>query len=111
MTIASLKDLCEYIGADGPEGLNRRLYKDTECGAWISVQTPDGVWHHCGQDWSGVREVVAFKIGGIVEGSDAEIEGDPFVLPVEEEYVDAWIAEVEDQAEELWREANVWEDE
>ena len=36
--IRNLTDLCAYFGADSPSSLNRRLYKDTDCGASISVR-------------------------------------------------------------------------
>ncbi len=35
--IRTLSELCDYFGADTPVGLNRRIYKDTDCGASISV--------------------------------------------------------------------------
>ena len=31
--IKNLKDLLDYWGADTPQGLNRRVYKSTDCGA------------------------------------------------------------------------------
>ena len=36
-TIDNMKDLCDHFGADEPAGLNRQIYKDTDCGASISV--------------------------------------------------------------------------
>lgn len=35
--IESMKDLCDYFCAEEPAGLTRRIYKDTACGASISV--------------------------------------------------------------------------
>jgi hypothetical protein len=35
--ITNMQDLCDHFGAEHPAGLNRRLYKDTACGASISV--------------------------------------------------------------------------
>jgi len=37
-TIKNFEDLCSHFGADEPAGLNRRIYKDTGCGASISVR-------------------------------------------------------------------------
>jgi hypothetical protein len=37
-TIKNFEDLCNHFGADEPAGLNRRIYKDTGCGASISVR-------------------------------------------------------------------------
>lgn len=104
--IRNLQDLVEHFGAETVSGLPRRVYKDTDCGAWISLETPDGVWHHTGDDWSGITEISAFKIGTIIEGSDAEISSDPFELPVTNAEVDHWIRDMETEASDLWNEAN-----
>lgn len=97
----------DHFGASGPEGLNRRLYKDTSCGASISVKPAGGEkWMHNGQDWSGIREIEAFSIQTIVEGSDAEVNGPQWTLPVTCQEVDAWVEEMEARAAELWEEAN-----
>ena len=104
--IRSLEDLCAYFNAGKPGNLNRRLYKGTDCGASISVQDLDGVWHHNGGDWSGIAAIQAFTIQTIIEGSDATVDSDEFVLPVTQEYVATWIAEMESQVAEVWREAN-----
>jgi len=104
--IRNLQDLLNHFGAETPSGLNRRIYKDTASGASISVQTPDGKWHHNGQDWSKIRQIVAFTIQSIVEGSDAEVSSAPFVLPVTTAEVDHWIADMEEETDRLWHEAN-----
>lgn len=109
-TLRSLEDLLDYFAADRPQSLNRRIYKDTECGASISVQTPDGVWHHDGQDWSGITEIIAFTIQTIVEGSDAEINSNIFTFPVLTTAVDRWIEYMEEQADAIWCEANAEDD-
>jgi hypothetical protein len=41
-TITNLADLCEWAGADSPRSLNHRLYKDTACGASLSLLLPSG---------------------------------------------------------------------
>lgn len=104
--IRSLADLMHYLGAESVQGMNRRLYKDTRCGASLSVQTPDGKWHHNGQDWRTVREIQAFTMQTIIEGSDATVESEPFVLPVPIHAVNLWIKTMEAEARILWREAN-----
>jgi len=109
--IANLSDLCEYFSADEPRQLNRRIYKDTVCGASISVKTPDGQWHHNGENWSEIKEIVAFTIQTIVEGSDATVDSDEFVLPVKHSEVVAWMSYMENEAARLWDEANESEDE
>jgi hypothetical protein len=47
-----------------------------------------------------------FTIQTIVEGSDATVDSDTFPLGTTEEEVDAWIADMEAEADSLWREAN-----
>lgn len=37
-SIKNFTDLCAYFYADTPAGLNRRIYKDTGCGASVSVR-------------------------------------------------------------------------
>lgn len=105
-TIRNLADLLSYFGADSAQGLNRRIYKDTACGASISAQTPDGQWHHNGQDWSGVTAIKAFTIQTIVEGSDATVDSEVFAVPVSVKLIDEWIEYMEAEAERLWHEAN-----
>jgi hypothetical protein len=104
--IRNMTDLCDYFSADSVGMLNKNIYRGTNCGASISVQTPDGVWHHNGQDWSAIDEIKAFTIQTIVEGSDATVNSEPFVLSVACEDVDKWIKEMEEQAAALWDDAN-----
>jgi hypothetical protein len=105
--IRTLQDLIDHFGADDVTRLNRAVYRGTDAGASISVQTPDGAWHDNGDDWSAITEIVAFKIQTIVEGSDYEVNMmDPFVLPVTVAAVNRWIEELEVEATRLWEEAN-----
>jgi len=61
--------------------LYRSIYKYTECGPWLSVQTWDGRTFHCNElhkvDKNEVRYLL---VGSIVEGSDAEVNADPIDL-------------------------------
>lgn len=104
--ITTAQDLLDFWSADSLETLNRRVYKSTDCGASVSVQTPDGAWHHNGQDWAGIDTIVAFTLQTIVEGSDATVDSEPFVLPVLRATVDEWIQYMEAEATRLWNEAN-----
>jgi len=109
--VRTLADLCDYFHADEPGGLNRRIYKDTDCGASISIKPVGQEWIHCGMDarWQELtREsaIEAFSIQTIVEGSDATVDSDPFWLPVKEVEIKVWIDDMEAQADELWHEAN-----
>lgn len=100
--IRSLQDLLDYWSADSVTGLNRRVYKNTACGASISVRTPDGVWHHNGQDWTGITAISGFTLQTIVEGSEATVDSEEFVLPVRVSAVDRWVREMEAEAARLW---------
>ena len=104
--LRSLRHLLDFWHADDVRSLNRRVYKATECGASISVRTPDGVWHHNGQDWSGITAIDAFTVQTIVEGSDAEVDSPVFELPVAEVVLERWLDVMEDRATALWEEAN-----
>jgi hypothetical protein len=104
--IENLQDLMHWLSASDPNELNRRLYKGTNCGAYISVLTTDGKWYHCGDDWSGVTEITAFAIGTIVEGSDIGVDAKEFCLPTTDEAVEEWCEEMEMEATRLWENAN-----
>lgn len=104
--IRSLQDLLDFWSADSVTSLNRRVYKGTDCGASISVRTPDGQWHHNGQDWTGITAITGFTIQTIVEGSDTTVDSDEFVLPVTRSAVDKWVRHMETEAGRLWDEAN-----
>jgi hypothetical protein len=110
--IKDLRGLMDFLSADAPQDLNRRIYKSTDCGASISVRRPDGTWLHNGRiGWDLLTAIDAFTIQTIVEGSDAEVNSEPFILPVAEETVNEWIEDMEAQASDLWDEANVETDE
>lgn len=113
--IRTFADLLDHFDADSPRGLNRRLYKDTDCGASISVRPANGPWVHNGdRKWDTMAAdtpIVAFTIQTIVEGSDATVDSDEFRLPVAGADVDAWITDMEVEASLLWQEANEDDDE
>lgn len=106
--INSIKDLINYWGwsSDTPiESLPKMVYKGTDCGAWIQLQTEDGEWHGEGE-LTGIGEVIGFRIGTIVEGSDADVGPQEFTFPVTANEVQEWINEMESEASFLWHEAN-----
>lgn len=132
--ISNMRDLCDYFSADEPAQLNRHIYKYTDCGAYITVFLPkpeddipkgyvlthssghvpnveaihsgDIAWRNLTMDTS----LHSFAIGTIVEGSDAGVDPEIFVLPVEKSDVGEWIDYMEAESERLWREANEEED-
>lgn len=98
--------------------LYRSIYKYTDCGPWLSVQTWDGRWFHC-QDLHKVdkTEVRYLLVGSIVEGSNAEVSADPIDLLDCESPEDAVtkfnsaLESVNAEACRLWDEANNEDDE
>lgn len=112
--IRSLADLCEYLGADSPRDLNRRIYEDTDCGASISLYLEDGRALHNG--WRELDTLPldtplrGFTIQSIVEGIDATADGEMVLLPCRHRDVDVAIQWVEDEARRLWDETHGCED-
>lgn len=171
--LATLEDVCNYLGAaqQTNESLSRRVYKDTDCGAWAKVEERtrfetrketwrvsyariEGVWQMLAAFREGqpvefsamapnVREFywpsgvdmqatldelvpgqshhehteqfdamypvgseLVFRVGAIVEGSDAEVAPEEVVLPATGEQIDNAIEIVESAASDLWNEAN-----
>jgi len=105
--IRNLQDLCDHFSADEPCLLNKRIYKGTDCGASISVLPKNGKWLHNGADgWDKVKEITAFTIQTIVEGSDVEINSDTFELPVTVAEVEDWCEDMEKQASFYWQRDN-----
>ena len=91
---AAIEVLKDFFGIDPAadpnfDVMSRRLYKATACGAWI-IEEKEGV-----------------AIGSIVEGSDADCEthrikwGD-----ITADSLQKAIDAIEEEAEELWEEAN-----
>lgn len=99
--ITNHEDLFNFLGADwyfddkgrSEKALSRRVYKDTECGAWARME-PDGV-----------------TVGSIVDGSDAEVMPTTLRYPFEESAWERMLEEIEAEADRLWKEANEEEDE
>jgi hypothetical protein len=114
--LLTAQDLVDALDADSPQQLPRRIYKDTACGAWISVRLADGREFSGERDsWPTAEELDAagpltVTIGSIVEGSDAEVQAVPFTLPCPRRELTDAIQYVEDEADRLWREANGGDD-
>lgn len=96
----ALRWLADLYGCEPDlERVKRRVYKGTDCGAWVTVGD------------SGVT------IGSIVEGSDAEVAPETIRLTsrmTKAEFISRWRAAVqgvEDEASRLWDEANAHEEE
>lgn len=119
--IEDLAGLCEYLSADCPSLLNKRIYKATACGASISVycKEEDPGTVHCGDEcgWSSldahleaqdplVITPYGFTIQTIVEGIDPTVDGPLMIFPVLKIEVEEWVAEMESEAKYLWEEGN-----
>lgn len=91
MKLRSHADLARYVGADDVARIERRVYKDTDCGAWVDLQDPKSV-----------------LVGTIVEGSDVE----PIVAPRRLHYPcdaklwDQAVEAIEADAEACWQHVN-----
>lgn len=110
--ITNMQDLCDFLSADEPARMNRRLYKDTGCGASISVRVTGHGWIHNGASaWEQLTvesPLEAFTIQTIVEGSDATVDSDIFKLPVATKDIDEWIEYMEEESTRLWQQANTF---
>jgi len=108
--IRDFKGLLRFFRTDAPRDLNRHIYGGTDCGASISVYLADGTTVHNGDPrWktlTGDEKLDSFTIQTIVEGSDATVDSDHFRLPCTQAEVTAWMADMEAEADALWREAN-----
>lgn len=96
MIIDNLESLADFIGANEPteNSLSRRVYKDTSCGAWLSI-----VHNEDGTLWG-------VKIGSIVEGSEACVDPAELRFPFSQKDWDEAIQYVKAEAKMLWNEAN-----
>lgn len=113
LVIRSLHDLCDWVGTDMPDGLNRQIYKNTQCGASISLALPGGDWLHNGdlrwRDLSIDTPIEGFTIQTIVEGSEATwhgVDSRLFKVPISVWEVEAWMEYMEDEAARLFCAAN-----
>lgn len=112
--ITTMDDLYNYFGSyDSFQSLNHRIYKDTACGASISVYGKVGrkpvMFHNGFRDpLPGNFKLESFTIQTIVEGSAAtDVNSDHFIVgKATSEDIEHWIQEMESQADELWGEAN-----
>lgn len=115
--ITDLKTLADWVGFDDPSDLgaySHYMCEDTSCGAHMTLYFNNGEILLPGDAADGdiTDEAIAsgllgFKIGTIIEGSDAEIISELFAVPVDEAVLDRWVEDMEDEAEALWNEIYV----
>jgi hypothetical protein len=84
------KVISEALGEDDSARWAAEVYKQTSCGAHFHVVSADTV-----------------MIGSIVKGSDAEVGPYPLEFPFTVDGFVAMLEFVEDEADQLWRDANV----
>lgn len=96
-TFRNVEELADAIGALEPteKSMDHRVYKDTACGAWLTLLTDEAT-----------GTVVGVQLGSIVEGSSVEIGPYDLLFPIAEQDYDDCIQVIEDQAEAAWNEAN-----
>ena len=109
--LEAIKTLLAYWGEKDLGQMNKRVYRAYSCGPWLAVRLHDGTWVHGTRDLENVKleDVGALKVGSIVEGSDAEIEGDVLDLVGYEGDPDALrldferqLVGVDDQVTTIW---------
>ena len=121
--IKNLFDVCMYLGAE-PGDLSDTLYKDTDCGAWLTVdldgdrdrlQPLDLREHMIRRDATVVRlrkegpdqTITGITIGTIVEGSDACPESERLTFPFTAGAMRRAVARLEAEATRMWEAANL----
>lgn len=111
--LVALQALLKYWGEKDLGQMNERVYRAYSCGPWLAVRLHDGTWVHGTRDLENVKleDVAALKVGSIVEGSDAEIEGDVLELVSYDEDPDGLridferqLVGVDDQVQTIWYE-------
>jgi hypothetical protein len=109
--IRNMVDLMRFVGADEPRLINKYTFKYSSCGYSVSVQLAAGTWVHNGDKaWDTMTEktpIIGFSIQTIVEGSDVEVNMDPFEIPVAVKDVERAIEEMEKQADFYWKRDNL----
>lgn len=85
--VNNIQELADQVGTN-VEGLEKAIYKGTDCGAWIR------------------QEENSVVMGSIVEGSDAETETFTLTFPFEMDTFWKTLQIIEDEADMLWHEAN-----
>lgn len=80
--LVALQTLLKYWGEKDLGQMHERVYQAYSCGPWLAVRLHDGTWVHGNGELTEVKleDVAALKVGSIVEGSEAEIEGDVLEL-------------------------------
>jgi len=109
VTLKNLRDLCDYFSAETPGRLPKRIYKGTDCGAWIGLMKKDGKYIYEDEiiERKTFRGIKGFKIGTIVEGWDGEgVMAGEWEFPVSSKEVDVAMMEMESEAAQIWECAN-----
>ena len=97
-TLHNIADLAEHVGAWEPteKSIERRIYKDTACGAWFKYD------HPLNESYGSVL------IGTIVEGSNVEPIVAPrrLFFPFDSNLFDSSIKTIENDADVCWKHVN-----
>ncbi len=111
-TITNLTEFLAAQGAETPHRAGRDLYKQTECGPWLSFILSDGssIYYEsapareAGAAWWAACTGV--KIGSIVEGSDHEVTPVTLSWPFTQAQFEEAVGSINDEASAAWEEAN-----
>jgi hypothetical protein len=95
--IHNLTELAALVGAAHStiESVARRIYKDTECGAWVDERKIGTT-----------RPVPGIGIGSIVEGVDQATGTEELAFPFSDRQFWKAVQSVERQAEEIWNQTH-----
>lgn len=105
--ITNLQEFLYYLDADTTWDAGLIMYHEYECGPWLAFVEIGGDALH--SDSEGARSLTAcdgVQVGSIVEGSDAEVTRAPLWFPFTPELFEAYVKDINDEACQLWDEAN-----
>lgn len=95
IVIKDVRDLCKALTGEDvrdywrvKKTIERHLYKNTDCGAWIQFQSN------------------YIQLGSIVEGSEAEVRADDMYFPFTMKQFSDALDFIEEEASRLWHGAN-----
>lgn len=104
-----LMDILYY--SETPLRFGRMLYKHTDCGPWTSfiVYQGDDIGYEDKEANGYIYDCIGIKIGSIVEGSEAYVEGRELLFPFTKQQLDDVLKEVNEEASFYWeRDNSTW---
>lgn len=109
-TIKDCRALLEHYGVATPAQLGRAFYRYTDCGPATTFHLKNGEDLYYGDRKASspaiIDQITGIHISSIVEGSDAEIEGESLLFPFTMQELNDLIKGVNDEAGFYWRRDN-----